>query len=442
MRQKTIPSAIRFFLLLSAFQLSCAQSYADKGVINYLPATPKPLEGRAQSFSAGSSQTAPLQGGIKEQSSLNPSLRLTPQLRGRAEGQGFSLHPMQGQYVPEQIRGGVHTAGSEAGISAGPVQFLGDTPRGGSPGMHGVISPISSYHSTPASGVINYIPGSSTLSVTQGGIQSQDALPKQYQTIGHGVTVLAPELTVSTMSRVMPIPMFSGGGGGGRLVLSTMQSSSVQMIAPGMNLGNVVTNCLGGNDGPQYVTRRGVTTAPGYEVTISPPGLSKETLGGSWSTKPTSPIELTALANPMQTQHIFNRIEPAAEIARAGVLGDLQAPKCDTWPQWYRAIAKSIYTNWQMIDVCPGTAKLEVTVKANHVISGQVIDFTPAPDIARNVPRETEFREAAVKIVNQLNFFEIPDFPNPPSEQVVFDIDLKRTVDGPTGASVVGVPSK
>jgi len=153
-------------------------------------------------------------------------------------------------------------------------------------------------------------------------------------------------------------------------------------------------------------------------------------------------VELTALANPMQTQHIFTRAEPAAEIAKAGVLSQFQADKSTTWPQWYRAVAKTIYTHWQMVNVCPGTAKLEVTVKANHEISAQVINFTPAADIERNVPKETEFRELAVRIVDQLSFAEIPDFPNPPTNQVVFDIDLKRTVDGPTGPSVEGIPMK
>src|ERR1700733_9781053 len=154
--------------LSAAVQLSCAAGYADKGVTDYAPSpspAPAPLQGSAQTLSTGVSRSGPLQGGIKEESSLNPSLRLTPQYQGRVDaskGQVGPLKPMQGQYVPEQIRGSVHSGGSEGGISDGPVQFLGNTPRGGSTGMHGVISPISSFHSTPASGVINYIPGAST----------------------------------------------------------------------------------------------------------------------------------------------------------------------------------------------------------------------------------------------------------------------------------------
>jgi hypothetical protein len=450
-RKPIVP--ISLILSLSvAVHLSCAPGYADKGVTDYAPSTPPapaPLKGGAQTLSTGVSRSGPLQGGIKEESSLNPSLRLTPQLPGRVDannGQGGSLNPMRGQYVPEQIRGGVHTGGSEGGISDGPVQFLGNTPKGGSTGMHGVIPPISSYNHTPASGVINYIPGASTSSASEGSSKSQDPMPEHYQTVGRGVIVLTPELTVSSTPRVPTMPMFGGSTTGSALSAVQAMQFSVPMIAPGVNTPTIITNCLPGGEETHYITRHGITTAPGFEVTITPPGLSKETLGGSWSTKPTtstSPIALSAMANPLEAQRIFTRIEPVAtEIARAGVLAQFQAGSSDTWPQWYRAVAKSIYTHWQMVDVCPGTAKLEVTVKANHDMSGQVIEFTPAADIARNVPRETEFREIAVKIVNQLGFFEIPNFPNPPNTEVVFAIELKRTVNGPTGMSVVGVPSK
>lgn len=448
-RKPIVPISL-LLSLSAALHLSCGAGYADKGVTDYAPSTtpspaPAPLQGSAQALSTGVSRSSPLQGGIKEESSLNPSLRLTPQYQGRVDGsngQGGPLKPMKGQYVPEQIRGSVHTGGSEAGISDGPVQFLGNTPRGGSSGMHGVISPISSFHQTPASGVINYIPGTSTSFTSEGSSQLQNLMSEHYQTVGRGVVVLAPELTVSSIPRVPTIPMFGGSMKGSALSAAQMMQISVQMIAPGANNGTIIRNCLPDSEETHYITRHGITTAPGYEVTITPPGLNKETLGGSWSTNPTSPIELSAMANPLQSQHIFNRIEPVAEVARARVLTQLEPGICETWPQWYRAMARAIYVRWQTVDVCPGTAKLEVTVKANHDISGQAIEFTPVADIERNVQRETEFREMAVKIVDQLGFFEIPNFPNPEAGQVVFDIDLKRTVNGPTGISVVGVPSK
>ena len=450
MCRKSIISTSIILSISIAAHLGCAPACADKGVTEYAPSpspAPAPLQGSAQTLSTGVSQSGPLQGGIKQEASLNPSLRLTPQYQGNvgaSKGPTRSLNPMQGQYVPEQIRGSVHTGGSEGGILGGPVQFLGNTVQGGGPGMHGIISPISSTHSTPASGVINYIPGTNTTFAAEGSSQSQGPMPEHYRTVGRGVIVLTPELTVSSMARVPAMPMFGGSMKGSALSAVQAMQVPVEMIVPGTNTCTVTNNLPGGKE-THYVTSHGITTAPGYEVTISPPGLSKETLGGGWSTSPTTPtrpIELSAVPISMDSQHIFNRIEPAAEVARAGVLAEFQAGRCDTWPQWYRAMAKAIYTHWQMVDVCPGTAKLEVTVKANHDISGQVIEFTPVADIERNVQRETEFREMAVKIVDQLGFFEIPGFPNTPNSQVVFDIDLKRTVNGPTGSSVEGLPSK
>ncbi|MBS1991937.1 MAG: hypothetical protein JSS83_15550 [Cyanobacteria bacterium SZAS LIN-3] len=452
MRKQSIFLLSFLISLSTASHLSCTVAYADKGVTTYFPSpeapypSPKPL-------SAGVSQNGPLQGGIKQESPLNPSLRLTPQYQGRVDSSaihgGPSLNPMKGQYVPEQIRGSVHTGGTDGGISDGPVQFLGDTVRGGNNGMHGVISPISTYHRTPASGVINYIPGTSASFAGEDISQNRDNLPQHYKTVGRGVVVLDPALTVSSMPKTPAVPMFGGTMPGSALssIQQTLQNS-IQMVGPGMNTAAVVRSSLPGDNETHYVTRNGVTTAPGFEVTITPPGLTRETLGGRWSTNPpisAVPVELSAVPGTMQSQHIFTRIEPAAEVAKAGVLAQFQAGTCETWPQWYRAMARTIYTHWQMVDVCPGATKLEVTVKADHEISGRVIEFTPAADIERNVPRETQFRETAVQIVNQIGFFEVPDFPktpnSPATNQVVFDIDLKRTVDGPTGISVVGVPA-
>jgi len=408
---------------------SCLAARADKGVTSYFP--------------------APLQGGVKEESQINPSLRLTPQYQGRASAApryGPSLNPMQGQYVPETIRGSVHSGGSEGGISDGPVMFSGDRVKGSNGGMYGVIPPISSYNRTPATGVMNYIPGSDVSYMHEGRSQSQSGLPQHYRTVGRGVTVLSPELTVSSIPRSAPaVPMFGGSMVGSALTTMQNMQTSVQMISPAMNTGAVVKNLLPASEETHYVTRNGITTAPGFEVTLTPPGLTKETLGGQWSSNPppaSRPIELSAVPGTMQTQHIFTRVEPAAEIARAGVLSQFQPGKCDNWPQWYRAVAKTIYTHWQNVDVCPGTVRMEVTVKADHEISGKVTDFIPAPDIERNVAKETQFRETAVRVVDGIGFFELPNFPNVPAEQAVFDIELKRTVNGPAGIQVVGVPSK
>ncbi len=445
------------FLLLGSAPLSLATGIcfaspcqASNGVTDYFPA-PAPMVPSQQPLTSGVSSTGPLQGGIKSESQLNPSLRLVPQFQGQVNGNGAygrPMSPIRDSYVPEQIRGNVHTGGTNGGITGGPVELLGDTARGGNGKMYGLIAPISSYNRTPAHGVINYIPGSNVTSIFSGGSRSVDNTPSHYQTVGRGVTVLSPELAVSSI----PVPLTAQPTAffGGRMVGSALGSltsaiqPALQMIAPGIY---TITNLRSSLPAPQaeethYITRHGITTAPGYEVSITPPGQSKETLGGRWSANQPTPVSLSAVPGTLQAQRIFTRIEPVSEMARANVLTQFQATPCDTWPQWYRVVAKAIYTRWQTADVCPGTAKLEVTIKPDHDISGRVVEFVPADDVERNIPRETEFRETAVKIVDQVGFFEIPDFPKPPANQVTFDIDLKRTVNGPTGVSIVGVPAK
>ncbi len=77
-----------------------------------------------------------------------------------------------------------------------------------------------------------------------------------------------------------------------------------------------------------------------------------------------------------------------------------------------------------------------MVVTRDRDISCQLIDFTPAPDIKRDVAAETLFRESAVKAVNMVTKFEIPDLPPLDTDKVVFDLDLKRVVDGPIGVDV------
>lgn len=453
MRRKNTLSLPLLLSLLSALSVAteisfAGASYASNGVTDYFP-PPVPVVPNQRPLTSGVSSTGPLQGGIKSETQLNPSLRLFPQFQGQVNGNGAygrPLSPLRDSYTPEQIRGNVHTGGTNGGISGGPVELLGDTARGGNGRMYGLIAPISSYTSTPAHGVVNYIPGSNVTSIFSGSNRSVDTTPSHYQTVGRGVTVLSPELAVSSVPvpvTAQPTTFFGGRMVGSALgALTSAIQPALQMIAPGIYTVSNLRTSLPQVEETHYITRHGITTAPGYEVTITPPGQSKETLGGRWSANQPTPVSLSAVPGTLQSQRIFTRIEPVSEMARTRVLTQFQAPPCDTWPQWYRAVAKAIYTRWQTADVCPGTAKLEVTIKPDHDISGRVVEFIPATDVERNIPRETEFRETAVQIVDQVGFFEIPDFPKPPANQVTFDIDLKRTVDGPTGVSIVGIPAK
>ncbi len=376
-----------------------------------------------QSFGTGSfAADSLLQGGVKNELQLNPSLQLTPQLRGstnQTTSPGASDAPVQ--YKGNVRLGPPLPAAAQTNVP----ELLGGSIRGASGGMQGIIVPISSYNRTPggAGGVINYVP--------------VNTAPDHYKTIGRGVTVLSPDLAVSAMPDLMPAVVSPGRFAGGTIG----QFIQPQMIAPGLNT-NATVSALPKSP-PGYVTRRGVTAAPGYEVSIKLPGLSKETLGGRWSANQPLPLSLCAVPGTLQSQRIFTRLEPAGEVAHAGLLTQLQANRtCASWPDWYRVLARAIYSGWQTADVCPGTAKIEITVKANHDINGRVVDFVAADGMERNIPRETKFRETAVKIVDRTGYFEIPDFPDSETKLVVFDIDLKRTVDGPTGVSIVGMPDK
>lgn len=450
-------------LLMAGVQPAAAsnnvQSYIDPEPISSTPAPSaaspsqpfqpyqpfQPSLPRARPLTSGVARTGPLQGGIKSETSINPSLRVTPVYGGRVGAQGGYLKPLrptEDGTEPVQYKGGVRVGGPlDADIeSGGPTMYSGSNSHGRH--IQGVIAPISSYRKTPANGVIDYGPATGYLPSTNN-MQAMEA-PPHYQTVGRGVTVLSKELVVEHMPVVMPF------GPGNlpyvQMIRPSMSSTIGYLFSPGSD-GHTSSTVATSSDS-HYITRGGVTSLPGYEVTISPPGLEKQTLGGVWSANypapANAPKSLMANAGLLSPQRLFTRAEPVTNMARANMLSQFASGnnKCTNWGDWYRTVADAIYSRWQNLDVCPGTSKLEVTVKADHEISARVVEFVPAADIDRNVPRETEFRETSVRIVNNIGFFEIPDFPAPQTEQVVFNIDLKRTVDGPTGVSIAGFPKK
>lgn len=181
---------------------------------------------------------------------------------------------------------------------------------------------------------------------------------------------------------------------------------------------------------------------PGYEVTIEPPpSRIKESLGGSWS-HPSADIVDALRARPEKLQQpralLKTEIEAPPLMAHAGLLPGLKEKTASlNWDDWYKRVAKSVYDRWQEADVGPGLAKVRVTVTRGRQMSGQLIDFTPALGVERNVQAETAFREAAVRAVNQVYDYELPEFPSGTQEQsVTFDVQMKRTVDGQAGFDV------
>jgi hypothetical protein len=107
------------------------------------------------------------------------------------------------------------------------------------------------------------------------------------------------------------------------------------------------------------------------------------------------------------------------------------------WDEWYQRVAGAIYQVWVQQNVCPGVAIVQATIWDSHAAEGQIVDFTPAGDLARNVRAESSYRDAALRAVNSLDNSSICAFPAEHPKKVVFDIQLSRLVDGPAGCKVV-----
>jgi len=184
----------------------------------------------------------------------------------------------------------------------------------------------------------------------------------------------------------------------------------------------------------------------GYEEEVGRPQLAKLSLGGLWFSSPKNQAPPELHATPLKLS--INRMPVNLELIAgprplklsARLLPPLHACALNadlSWDDWYKLIGQSIYDRWRYADVGSGTARLRVTITRNRDLSCQVIDFFPAPYAERNVASETAFREAALGAVNLVGKFEIPEFPQTPDLQAVtFDVEMKRTVDGAVGFDI------
>jgi hypothetical protein len=108
-----------------------------------------------------------------------------------------------------------------------------------------------------------------------------------------------------------------------------------------------------------------------------------------------------------------------------------------SWEDWYKRICKTIYEQWILNAACPGEASVRVTVWSSRDIEAKILSFTPADGLARNAIKETAFREISLRAINSLQKTETLDFPLSPSRtMVIFDLDMNRSVNGPSGCVV------
>ena len=397
--------------------------------------------------SAKSAKLSPLlQGGIKDDAFLHPSLKLLPGKAGAATGNNGLNSSIKHDVAPlgaDMLRGpgGVlyapgqpmpYVVPSVSGRSGNipPISTYTLIPQNSiiqvapgygissTPGINGSASYPSLYSSTPpvsVKGVTSYVEGWQLPSV------SRHDIPVQLPTSGTGIAVFQPGYEAGKLTGDAPLVSLTG---------TTTPSSS----------GNGVSNFTPGGKVSFSTPGSGIVCwAPGYEVSVQTASFNKETLGGMWSTPAALPPQLVATQQSLPSIRTYIEAVPpmmATPLLLPGLKSDLSGVNL-TWDQWYHRVAKAIYSRWQTTAVGAGQATVRLTVTNDRQLSCKVVDFTPAADVPRNVEIETVFREAALKSANDVSMFEIPEFPAGSTlERVTFDVQMRHTVDGAAGFTV------
>ncbi|HEY9785080.1 MAG TPA: hypothetical protein V6D17_06735 [Candidatus Obscuribacterales bacterium] len=429
------------------------------------------LKGKVEEFSgtAGScsgetcaSSGKFLQGGIKEDAALRAWVRIVPGL-GHALSAG-------GNGIAGQV---VQFAGS-AQYSPGQTTppFRGLQPQKGvwtaTPGVRtygGVIPAISSYELRPANtllyapprcevapatfkGVTSWAPGFAATKVNVSDSSTAcNSSDRGDATTYKGVTSWMPDCKFSIDSGTKA-GLLSGA--------TTFNYKGVTVFDPSFKCENLdsratkresavgsykgVTAWTPGYNVSVVTSNNGVICwTPGRQVSVEVPGMIKNTLGGLWAASTQTPVPLRAAPGRLTLEREAEKVVavPLPLTTTALSLPGVSSGTATNWEQWYKSVATAIYGRWQYAEVIPGHARVRVTVESNRNVSCELVSFNPVPDISRDVTAETNFRESAVKAVKLVNRWEIPEFPSYSDRQsVTFEVELKRTVDGPCGIDV------
>lgn len=408
-----------------------------------------------------------LQGGIEDGGSLNHSAKLTPDraskpmlLKGETKQVNFPL-------------AGFNDHAPQKPISMSPVSATPAIPTGA---PH-FIPPISSYSLNPRIGVIttpgysvpstttvkgvsSYVPGFEVTSVKTNDhvVNTQTLRHSDSITRSGGVTSYIPGLSVQTVSSVY-YGTGTGGGNGraiGRGVMSYVSGYEVATVP------TVVRNSVSSmsSDSKVVTTHGGVTSyVPGFATTIAAvpktsstwnPGhvetvamadFSKNTISGVWYSPSTVDSIPQLVANtetlPSNRQYVTPIIadDNKGLRATAQILSVPHSSMGADWDAWYDKIGRSIYSRWERAEVGPGAAKVRITVDQFRNLSCQVVGFRTAAYAEADSISETAFRVTALRAVNDLSQYEIPELPPLPvnKHSVTFDLEMSRTVNGPSG---------
>lgn len=389
-----------------------------------------------------------IEGGIKDDESLKHSLKV---IKGIPDSLPSNQYPLQ----VEQFRGSRSTSNPRRPPGWSPPAQTWDhygRPIGGS------IPPIYSYTLTPRNGVMTYQPGLEMTPSTRSGVMtfspgftvsgSSSGISR-----GNGITTFDTVVDVSAISTRSGVSSWVPGWG----TISGPGDIYAWMKSTPFSFHGVTSYTRGGGESTIYsadshatkpgtseymsTSHNGITCwSPGYEVQISSAGLTKETLGGIWSApggvRPQPGLIATTEALPRPQFFVQPVIGEGPLMARAQTLPGIEVSVV-TWEQWYKTVARAIYSRWRYAEVAPGVAKVRVTVLRNRELAARVVDFVPVLGVDRNADNEKAFKEAALKAVNSVESYEIPPFPKGvDSPQVSFDVDMKRSVEGDSGFDV------
>ncbi|MBZ0187720.1 MAG: hypothetical protein K8F91_15855 [Candidatus Obscuribacterales bacterium] len=399
-------------------------------------------------------QNPVLQGGLKNEETLKPHLEVIPGENSvkKPFGAGVTQYSGSAQYKPGQ-----HAPSLPFVSPFRPTRPF--SPQK----MRGVIPPISSYTLTPRNGIITYGPAFEAQTIqthhsTMSTVPSMRSVPPHHRYKGISSYGDEPEITVQSSHSGLTSwqPGYGGIPGGLSRGSGSAGTSSSGLTSYGTGHEVSVAASNGGlrtyspgHDLTVHSSQHGVVCwSPGYEVSIQKPGLEKSSLGGSWSAnRRQSAVGQGLAGTPLSipANMIYAQaVQPNPLQAKALLLSGLGSePRASNWHDWYELTASAIYTRWKHVEVGPGIAIVEVLVDKNRNISGKVLDFMPAEGAQRDVKAETEFRESAIRSVNLISRFEIPEFP-PDSklEHVSFEVDMKRTVDGSAGFNIGPIASE
>ena len=413
--------------------------------------------------SAKTASTKVIQGGIKDEASLNPSVKV---IDGRAQNLGDRSREFNGQV--EQYNGSTYKN------HGSPFPSGRRTPEFGR--RSHLIRPITDYTLRPSTKIMS-VAGSGVMVAPSYRVQSFHSSGSSVvqPRSRNGITTFYPGYetskgVVNVHESIRHLPSRFGSihsyGGGGRGVttfmpgyatghLSSQSSHTSQTISsnkgitawvPGYSVHEPPTTRVDTVSTPastvsRITYRKGVSTwTPGYQVTVSTNNGYKTSLGGKWfEPESKSKSGPGVKAESMSLPRIYAQpvVADGPLLAKANLLPQLRngGPLTKiTWKDWFNIVASSIYSHWQAVDVGPGTARVSVTITSKRDINAQVEDFMPAAYVDRDVDKETEFKVAALNSVLKVDKREIPRFP-PLSDKdsVTFSVMLERTVNGPIG---------